>query len=82
MNQAINGLKANFVISIANAKLKAENDKNYYKDALNVTATPWKVEVNNAKDDADVRLIDNETKHETTIGYNYGKISSVTPNED
>ena len=82
MNQAINGLNTNFVISIANAKLKAENGKNYYKDALNVTATPWKVEVNNAKDDADVRLIDNETKHETTIGYNYGKISSVTPNED
>lgn len=82
MNQAINGLNANFVISIANAKLKAENGKNYYKDALNVTATPWKVEVNNAKDDADVRLIDNETKHETTIAYNYGKISSVTPNKD
>ena len=82
MNQAINGLKANFVISIANAKLKPENHKNYYKDALNVTATPWKVEVNNAKDDADVRLIDNETKHETTIAYNYGKISSVTPNKD
>ena len=82
MNQAINGLKPNFVISIANAALKSENGKNFYKNALNVTATPWKVEVNNAKDDADVRLIDNETKHETTIGYNYGKISSVTPNED
>ena len=89
MNQAINGLKANFVISIANAKLKDENGKNYYKDALNVTGTPtatgtlsWDVVVNNAKDDAGVRLIDNETKHETTIGYNYGKISSVTPNED
>ena len=82
MNQAINGLNTNFVISIANADLKAENDKNYYKNALNVTATPWKVEVNNAKDDAGVALIDNETKHETTIGYNYGKISSVTPTED
>ena len=83
MNQAINGLKPNFVISIANAALKYENNgKAYYKNALNVTATPWKVEVNNAKDDADVRLIDNETKHETTIGYNYGRISSVTPNED
>ena len=82
MNQAINGLKANFVISIANAALKSENNKNYYKNALNVTATPWKVEVNNAKDDADVRLIDNETKHETTIGYNYGKISSVNPTKD
>ena len=82
MNQAINGLKPNFVISIDNAALKAENGKNYYKNALNVTATPWKVEVNNAKDDAGVALIDNETKHETTIGYNYGKISSVTPNED
>ena len=82
MNQAINGLKPNFVISIANAALKSENGKNFYKNALNVTATPWKVEVNNAKDDADVRLIDNETKHETTIGYNYGKISSVTPNKD
>ena len=82
MNQAINGLNTNFVISIANAKLKAENGKNYYKDALNVTSTPWKVEVDNAKDAADVRLIDNETKHETTIGYNYGKISSVTPTQD
>ena len=82
MNQAINGLNTNFVISIANAELMSENGKNYYKNALNVTATPWKVEVNNAKDDAGVALIDNETKHETTIGYNYGKISSVTPNDD
>ena len=82
MNQAINGLNTNFVISIANAVLKAENGKNYYKNALNVTATPWKVEVNNAKDDAGVALIDNETKHETIIGYNYGKISSVKPTED
>ena len=82
MNQAINGLNENFVISIANAKLKSENGKDYYKNALNVTATTWKVEVDNAKDDAGVALIDNETKHETTIGYNYGKISSVTPNDD
>ena len=82
MNQAINGLKPNFVISIANADLQSENGKNYYKKALEVTGTPWKVEVNNAKDDAGVRLIDNETKHETTIAYNYGKISSVTPNKD
>ena len=82
MNQAINGLNTNFVISIANANLKAENGKNYYKNALNVTASPWKVEVSNAKDDAGVALIDNETKHETTIGYNYGKISSVNPTQD
>ena len=82
MNNAINGLKPNFVISIANADLKSENGKNYYKNALNVTTTPWKVEVNNAKDAAGVALIDNETKHETTIGYNYGRISSVTPTED
>ena len=82
MNQAINGLNTNFVISIANADLKSENGKNYYKNALNVTATPWKVNVSNAKDDAGVALIDNETKHETTIGYNYGKISSVNPNKD
>ena len=82
MNQAINGLKPNFVISIANADLQSENGKNYYKKALEVTGTPWKVEVNNAKDDAGVALIDNETKHETTIAYNYGKISSVTPNKD
>ena len=27
-------------------------------------------------------MIDNETKHETTIGYNYGKISSVNPTQD
>ena len=82
MNQAINGLNTNFIISIANAELKSENGKNYYKNALDVTATPWKVNVSNAKDDAGVALIDNETKHETTIGYNYGKISSVTPNDD
>ena len=82
MNQAINGLNTNFVISIANADVKTENGKNYYKNALNVTATPWKVEVNNAKDDAGVALIDNETKHETTIGYNYGQISSVNPTQD
>ena len=82
MNQAINGLKDNFIISIANAKWKPENGKNYYKDALNVNETPWMVYVNNAKDDAGVALIDNETKHETTIAYNYGKISSVTPNDD
>ncbi len=82
MNQAINGLNTNFVISFANAALKAENGKNYYKNALDVTATPWKVNVSNAKDDAGVALIDNETKHETTISYNYGKISSVKPNED
>ena len=82
MNQAINGLNTNFVISIANAAQKTENGKNFYKNALNVTATPWKVEVNNAKDDAGVALIDNETKHETTIGYNYGKISSVNSNKD
>ena len=82
MNQAINGLKPNFVISIANADLQSENGKNYYKKALEVTASPWKVVVNNAKDDAGVALIDNETKHETTIGYNYGKISSLTPYDD
>ena len=82
MNMAINGLKPNFVISIANADLQSENGKNYYKKALEVTGTPWKVEVNNAKDDDGVALIDNETKHETTIGYNYGKISSVNPNKD
>ena len=82
MTSAINGLDANFIISIANADLKSENGKNYYKNALNVTASPWKVEVNNAKDDAGVALIDNETKHETTIAYNYGMISSVTPDKD
>ena len=85
MNQAINGLKDNFVISIANAYEKYENGKKYYKNALNVTGSTgssWMVNVNNAKDDAGVALIDNETKHETTIAYNYGKISSVTPDKD
>ena len=85
MNQAINGLKDNFVISIANAAFKFENNKKYYKDALNVTGSTgssWMVNVNNTKDDAGVALIDNETKHETTIAYNYGQISSVTPNKD
>ena len=83
MTKAINGLNTNFVISIANAALKTENDgKDYYKNALDVTADPWKVVVSNAKDAAGVALIDNETKHETTIGYNYGQISSLTPTED
>ena len=89
MNQAINGLKANFVISIANADLlQSEDGKHYYKKALNVGTLKadgtlsWDVEVKNAKDDAGVALIDNETKHETTIAYNYGKISSVTPDKD
>ena len=82
MNQAINGLDDNFVISIANAALKAEGNKNYYKNALDVTATPWTVSVSNAKDDAGTALIDNETQHETTIGYNYGKISSADPTHD
>ena len=82
MNQAINGLKPNFVISIANAEEKTVDGKKYYQNSLDVTATPWKVEVKNAKDAAGTALIDNETKHETTIGYNYGKISSVKPNED
>ena len=82
MNQAINGLDDNFVISIANAALKAEGNKNYYKNALDVTGTPWTVSVSNAKDDAGTALIDNETQHETTIGYNYGKISSADPDND
>ena len=83
MTKAINGLNTNFVISIANAALKTENDgKDYYKNALDVTADPWKVVVSNAKDAAGVALIDNETKHETTIGYNYGQISSLTPDKD
>ena len=83
MTSAINGLKDNFIISIANAKLKGENGKYYYKDALNVTGNPsWTVLVSNDKDDAGVALIDNETKHETTIAYNYGKNSSVTPDKD
>ena len=82
MNMAINGLAENFVISIANAEEKTVDGKKYYKNALNVTASPWKVEVKNAKDAAGTALIDNETKHETTIGYNYGKISSVNPNKD
>ena len=82
MTQAINGLKENFVISIANADLKTENGKDYYKKALEVIADPWNVVVSNAKDAAGVALIDNETKHETTIGYNYGQISSVNPTQD
>ena len=82
MTQAINGLKENFVISIANADVKTENGKDYYKNALEVIADPWNVVVSNAKDAAGVALIDNETKHETTIGYNYGQISSVNPTQD
>ena len=82
MTSAINGLGANFIISIANAAEKTVDGKKYYQNSLDVTATSWKVKVKNAEDAAGVRLIDNETKHETTIAYNYGKISSVTPTKD
>lgn len=82
MNNAINGLATNFVISIANADVKTENGKNYYKNPLKVTAAPWTVTVSKEKDAAGTELIDNETQHETTIGYNYGQISSADPNND
>ena len=82
MTKAINGLGANFIISIANAAEKTVDGKKYYQSSLHVEDTPWKVKVKNAEDAAGVRLIDNETKHETTIAYNYGKISSVTPDDD
>ena len=82
MKSAINGLGANFIISIANAAEKDVDGKKYYQNSLEVKATPWNVKVKNAEDAAGVRLIDNETKHETTIAYNYGKISSVTPDKD
>ena len=81
MKSAINGLGANFIISIANAAEKDVDGKKYYQNSLEVKATSWNVKVKNAEDAAGVRLIDNETKHETTIAYNYGKISSVTPDD-
>ena len=76
LNQAINGLKDGFYIQIANAALKTVSNKQVYANNLIANATPWKINVSNAADDNGTKLIDNVTKHETTIGYNYGNISS------
>ena len=82
LNQAINGLKDGFYIQIANADLKTVSGKNVYAKNLVASATPWKINVSNAADDNGTKLIDNETKHETTIGYNYGEISSDPDKND
>ena len=82
LNQAINGLKDGFYIQIANAALKTVSNKQVYANNLIASATPWKINVSNAADDNGTKLIDNETKHETTIGYNYGEISSDPDKND
>ena len=82
LNQAINGLKDGFYIQIANADLKTVSGKQVYADNLVASATPWQIKVSNAADANGTMLIDNETKHETTIGYNYGAISSDPDKND
>jgi len=82
LNQAINGLKDGFYIQIANAALKTVSNKQVYANNLIASATPWKINVSNAADDNGTKLIDNVTKHETTIGYNYGAISSDPDKND
>ena len=82
LNQAINGLKDGFYIQIANADLKTVSGKQVYANNLVASATPWKINVSNAADANGTKLIDNETKHETTIGYNYGEISSDPDKND
>ena len=71
LDQAITGLRSNFVVNIANLQ---KDDKNQYTVSQDFTASPWKVTVDNG-------LIDGTTKHATNISYNYGKISSEKKNE-
>ena len=71
LDQAITGLRSNFVVNIANLQ---KDDKNQYTVSQNFTASPWKVTVDNG-------LIDGTTKHATNISYNYGTISSEKKNE-
>ena len=71
LDQAITGLRSNFVVNIANLQ---KDDKNNYTVSQNFTASPWRVTVDNG-------LIDAKTKHATNISYNYGKISSEKKNE-
>jgi hypothetical protein len=82
LNQAINGLKDGFYIQIANADSKKVSNKNVYAKNLVASAEPWKINVSNDADDNGTKLIDNVTKHETTIGYNYGEISSDPDKND
>ena len=71
LDQAITGLRSNFVVNIANLQ---KDDKNQYTVSQDFTASPWRVTVDNG-------LIDGTTKHATNISYNYGKISSEKKNE-
>ena len=79
MTQAINGLVAPAFIAIDNAALTDpdSNGKKYYT-ATNKVTSPFKLTVNNDPDAANVKLIDNTTQHKTVIGYNYGKFSTET----
>ena len=71
LDQAITGLRSNFVVNIANLQ---KDDKNQYTVSQDFTASPWRVTVDNG-------LIDGTTKHATNISYNYGMISSEKKNE-
>src|SRR5574344_161335 len=72
MNEAINGLTSGFNIKIANAVYNSDSKK--YSDALTVDANTQIMGVDKA-------VIDNTTEHETTISYNYGKVSSESSEE-
>src|SRR5574344_2095938 len=72
LNEAINNL-AGFKVTIANAVYNNSTKK--YTDDLEVNQSSQTIEVDKA-------VIDNTTEHETTIGYNYGKVSSTDASKD
>ena len=70
MSEAINGLKPGTVFHVEGVEWDDAAKK--YKDAE--FTSPWKVTV-------PVALIDAKTPHKTTIGFNYGNISSAKNGE-
>ena len=72
MTQAINGLKDRTVFHVEGVKWDPSSQK--YIDA-DFTDDPWKVTV-------PVAIKKEKTPHKTTIGYNYGNISSAKNGED
>ena len=71
MSEAINGLKPGTVFHVEGVQWDEPSQK--YIDA-DFKDDPWKVTV-------PVALIDAKTPHKTTIGYNYGNISSAKNGE-
>ena len=86
LGDAFNGLPndAHAKLKIANAALKSAADgKSSYSDDLVVPGNEgWilKVSTAAANDAAKTKLIDNETQHTATFGYDFGAISSVKTN--